>query len=53
MTNIYLQVAQKFISERKFAYAETALRKALGAANKEGVARGNIMRSLNYVRRAV
>jgi hypothetical protein len=50
MTEIYLNVAQKFISERKFSYAETALRKALGAANKEHLPTGNIFRSLNYVR---
>lgn len=50
MTEIYLNVAQKFIAERKFSYAETALRKALGSANKERLPTGNIFRSLNYVR---
>lgn len=53
MTEIYLNVAQKFITERKFSYAETALRKALGAANREKVATGNIFRALNAIRRVV
>lgn len=53
MTEIYLNAEKKFIAERKFSYAETALRKALGAANKEGLPTGNIFRSLNFVRGAM
>lgn len=50
MTQIYLDCAKKFMNEGKFSYAETALRKALGAANREKIATGNIFRALNHLR---
>jgi len=50
MTQFYLEIAQGFMVKKQWSYAETALRRAIGFANKEGVAKGNIFRSLNAVR---
>lgn len=50
MTTFYLEIARDMMAQKRWAMAETALRRSLGFANREKVSTVNIFRSLNYVR---
>lgn len=50
MTDFYIEIARKFMSENKWRYAETAICKAIGAANREKRPTSSLFRSLNLIR---
>lgn len=52
MTTYWLESDRLALVNRDTVNAAVYLREALGAANVEGKPRGEIMRALNYVRRA-
>lgn len=50
MTSFYVEMAQKFMNEGKWRYAETAIQNAIGAANREKSEKRHLFRALNFIR---